>query len=586
MPRRNPTNRKAEGRKTRGGDGLATRDGDGFCSPYVATDPGERVEGLVAAPGKPGLSIFWKLLLICVLPAVLTYGLFGFMAHYESRATLERELGRRLISIAQAAASTIRADEVMFLEPGDEESRVYSSLQRRLDKLRRASGMSRVFLVDKDLRAIVDTRKGGVIGAKFYHLDVQQSFLRKVLKRGYGSSLLYESGGKLYKSGFAVLRGEDGEALAFVVVEGRAEQYEALGALSRRLILLGSLAAVVLIILSALLARRIAVPLKKLERAAQLMARGTLDRPIEVKGGGEVAQVSSSMEKMRRELHRRDEQLRMMLAGVAHEVRNPLGGMELIVGMLREDLEGDPEKLESVDRIRHELDYLGKVVRDFLEYARCEFREAMVVNLADTVREGMELLAKEAEQYDVEMDSVGVPPETMAMCAREPVRRVILNLLKNAIHAAGERAKETAEQSALDSLEKIDEAAETTAGLNQNGTDGRRDVRGRVWVDASTRERGTVSFVELKVRDNGCGVDPELVEKIFEPFYTSKQQGTGLGLALGRKVAHAHGGYLYVESAGEDLTDEGAPVDGAVDGAVFVLGLPMAEGKSHDQESG
>ncbi len=531
MPRRKPTNAKNENRRVK-----------------EKLPPGRHLDDVVdgrVLTKRSGLSIFWKLLLICVLPAVITFGGFGFMAHYESRATLERELGRRLVAVAQAGASTMRLDEVLFLEPGDEESRVYKSLQRRLENIRDASGMSRVFLINTDMQSIVDTQEGQAIGDRFYHLDVQHSFLMEVLEKGSGSSLLYKSGGKYYKSGFAVIRDEDGEPRAIVVVEGRAEQYEILGALSRRLFMLGGGGALILIALSAFFARRMAVPLKKLESAAKLMAGGTLDQPIHVQGSGEVALVSHSMEKMRQELQRRDEQLRMMLAGVAHEVRNPLGGMELIVGMLREDLEGEPEKIDAVDRIKRELDYLGKVVKDFLEYARWDLKETMAVNLADAVKEGMELLAPEAAKHGVTLDSGTVPAEILVMCAREEVRRVVLNMVGNAIHAAGEHARALKEDNAGGQLED--------------------PAEGTVWAEISRCERNGVSFVELWVCDNGPGVDPEYAEKIFEPFYTSKQQGTGLGLALGRKVAEAHGGYLEVRT---ERNKTG--------GAVFVLGLPGA----------
>ena len=564
MPRRRPKKTTSEraGRDEAGGDVVET---GGGRSEEASSGRG----GSQASKGRAGLPILPKLLLVCVLPAVLTFGAFGFMAHYESRATLERELGRRLVAIAQAAAASIRSDEIEFLEPGDEESRTYKSLKRRLERLRRAAGMSRIYLFDgESLRSVVDTRAGAAIGSKYYHLDVQRSFLERVLRRGYGASLLYKSQGKLYKTGFAVMDRKDGKPLAVVAVEGRAEQYEALGALSRRLLILGGGGALVLVALTALLARRLAQPLRRLAQAAQVMAGGTLDRPIPVAGGGEVAQVARTMEYMRKELRKRDERLQMMLAGVAHEVRNPLGGMELIVGMLREDCEDDPELVESVDRIQKELDYLKRVVQDFLEYARWDLKETQTVSLLEPVREAVELLSREAEEHGVEVDFSGVSEEVKVFCDVEPVRRVVLNLIKNGIQAAKTRDAKQVHKEAVAGEGHEGRGGHVWVEVQKRreaaGHGGREETKAKAKVGVEAEEEA--GLVELVVRDDGPGIEPELVDKIFEPFYTSKQQGTGLGLALGRKVAEAHGGYLQVEA--------GSPKDS---GAAFVLGLPRRE---------
>ena len=73
---------------------------------------------------------------------------------------------------------------------------------------------------------------------------------------------------------------------------------------------------------------------------------------------------------MRAALQARDERLQMMLAGIAHEVRNPLGGLELYAGLLRDALGGEPERLQEVARIEREIGYLKTVVNEFLDYAR------------------------------------------------------------------------------------------------------------------------------------------------------------------------------------------------------------------------
>jgi signal transduction histidine kinase len=466
------------------------------------------------------------------------FGFFGFVAHYESRATVERELALRLIAVAQAAAATLSAPELRFLEPGDEGTRTHKSLRRRLSSLEEATGVGRIYVFDPDLKSRVDTKEGVSIGRRYYHLEVERSVIDRVLERGQGSSLLYEANEKLYKTGYAVIRDDDSEAVGVVAVEGSAEHYALLGALSRRLVIFGVAGVALLILLSGVVARRVSRPLRRLSSAAEKMGRGTLDEPIPVEGGGEVALVARSMERMRFELHRRDEHLRMMLAGIAHEVRNPLGGMELMAGMLREDLAEEPERRGQIERIQKELDYLKRVVHDFLEYARWSLAEERPVDVVGLVDEVLELVGGEAAQGEVDLRGVSGDERAEAMCDGEPVRRVIMNLVRNGVQAAGRG--------------------------------------GWVGVEVEREEReesdGRPGVVRIKVADSGPGVADEHVDKIFEPFYTTKQQGTGLGLALARKIVEAHGGALEVER------DRGEGRDDRERGATFVLELPAAPG--------
>ena len=80
--------------------------------------------------------------------------------------------------------------------------------------------------------------------------------------------------------------------------------------------------------------------------------------------------LAQTLEETRAALRARDERMQMMLAGIAHEVRNPLGGLELYAGLLRDALAGQPERLDEVARIEREVGHLKTVVNEFLEFAR------------------------------------------------------------------------------------------------------------------------------------------------------------------------------------------------------------------------
>jgi signal transduction histidine kinase len=457
------------------------------------------------------------------------------MAHYETRSTLERELSLRLMAVARAISATLRPSELQFLEPGDEKTRIYRSLLRRLEKLRKATGLRRVYVFDGKLRSLADTTSGIPIGKKYYHLEVERRVIGRVTAKGQGSSLLYRGkDGKLYKTGYAALKDAEGKLVAVVAAEGSAAQFALLSALSRRLYFFAGAGAALLILLSFLLARMLVKPLRRLAGAAETIGEGRLDEPVPAVGTAEVGQVAASMERMRLDLRKRDEQMRMMLAGIAHEVRNPLGGMELITGMLREELADRPEPLEQVERITRELDYLKRVVEEFLEYARwTPSADQQPCELSDVASEVVELLTGEALMTEVKLSGPAARTSVRAECDPDAMRRALINLVRNAVQStpAG--------------------GTVTVAVHRQDGPDGR----------ATTR---------LTVGDTGEGVPEDQVDKVFEPFYTTKQRGTGLGLALVRKVAEAHGGTVWVE-----------PGDGG--GAAFVMELPASEGGSESR---
>nr|UXE44279.1 sensor protein ZraS [uncultured bacterium] len=211
----------------------------------------------------------------------------------------------------------------------------------------------------------------------------------------------------------------------------------------------------------------------------------------------------------------------MMLAGIAHEVRNPLGGLELYAGLLREALVGQPERLEEVARIDREVGHLKTVVNDFLEFARRAPPRTEPVELGPLCREVAEL----ARAGSLASVAVDVPPGLRVQADAGQLRRVLLNLARNAVAAARQ---------------------------------------GHVALAA--HEQG--GRVRIAVRDDGPGVPPDLREQIFTPFFTTREKGTGLGLAFVREIVHDHGGEVSVQEA-----------DGG--GSVFSFDLPPGDQPGH-----
>jgi signal transduction histidine kinase len=455
--------------------------------------------------------ILLKLLGATLLPTVATFVAFGLLAHWVARRTLEEELGRRLSSVAESAALAVRTEEPELFEPGFEESRAYRNVRRKLTELRDAAAVKRIYLFDRDHGSRADTEEVP-IGTRYYALDSDGSELARVFAGQSASSVLFTGkDGALYKSGFAPMRKEGVAPEIAVGVEGSAALYEQLAGFRRALFAIGGLGVLLMVALSIVVAQFITRPVRKLEQAARAIGEGDLARPIASTSADEIGFLATTLETMRQQLRARDERLQMMLAGIAHEVRNPLGGMELFAGLLRDELAGDTEKLAHVHRIERELGHLKTVVNDFLDYARRPRPELKPCDAAELAREAHQVLVADAERAQVKL-TVDAPAAAAIEGDPPQLRRALLNLTKNALQACA-------------------------AG-------------GTVAIGITVEDR-----VQLKVSDSGKGIPADKLDSIFTPFFTTREQGTGLGLAFVAEIVRDHGGTIDVRSTvGEGST--------------------------------
>jgi signal transduction histidine kinase len=215
---------------------------------------------------------------------------------------------------------------------------------------------------------------------------------------------------------------------------------------------------------------------------------------------------------MRKQLAERDAKMQQMLAGIAHEVRNPLAGMTLFADILKDELPTGDERRSHVEKIQRELGYLERVVNDFLEYARRPRPELATVPLAELLAEVAQLAS--TPELTVGFASGG-PSDVQA--DRAQLRRALLNLARNAVQAA------------------------TAAGHKGDGA---------VTLSAHTKS----GEQWLSVWNRGKEISPETSGKLFEPFYTTREKGTGLGLAFVRDIAADHGGRVELVSGDGETT--------------------------------
>jgi PAS domain S-box-containing protein len=211
-----------------------------------------------------------------------------------------------------------------------------------------------------------------------------------------------------------------------------------------------------------------------------------------------------------------------MAAGIAHELKNPLAGIEVMAGLLRRQVSDSKEAQSLLADIMSEAKLANSIVVEMLEFVRPIRLQMERTDLAEVVHQSMTLAESKVKRgaVAVQVDLAdGLPAIDGDL---NQLSQVFSNLLTNAFEALGGRGHVTIK--AYPSAIEVDPAM--------------------MGIDATATE-----VVVVDVIDDGPGVPAEATDKIFDPFFTTKPQGSGLGLAIVRKIVDAHDGRIDVNSA-------------------------------------
>lgn len=193
------------------------------------------------------------------------------------------------------------------------------------------------------------------------------------------------------------------------------------------------------------------------------------------------------------------------VAGVAHEIRNPLTSISGYIQIWQRRGQPTPEALSTVAQ---ETTRLNAIVDKLLFFARPAESKFQPCNLNDLVEQVLQFVAEGYGSSRVKVQTALAPDLPLARVDPEQMKQVLMNIVYNAYQA-----------------------------MPEGGT-----LRVRTGL-SSDRE-----YVAVTVADTGCGIPPENLSRIFDPFFTTKAQGSGLGLALAHEIISAHGGYVDVKS--------------------------------------
>lgn len=228
-----------------------------------------------------------------------------------------------------------------------------------------------------------------------------------------------------------------------------------------------------------------------------------------------VVYLTEELEKKNKELEKANRlaSLGELAAGVAHEIRNPLGGIELCATMLQRELVDDTSKKELVVHIVEGTKRLNNIVKNLLTFTKETKLIIRDVFLSKLIDETVFLIKGKAESFKIEIiKDESFKDSHIIKADGDQLRQVFLNILLNAVEAMTKGGK-------------------LKLGLRKEKS-----------------KETSEDFVVINFSDTGEGIEEKNLDKIFQPFFTTKDEGTGLGLAISHKIIEIHGGKIVVDS--------------------------------------
>ena len=282
-------------------------------------------------------------------------------------------------------------------------------------------------------------------------------------------------------------------------------------------------------VISYYLYRTVSVPVRRLFTGTQRVASGDLDYQIPFADDTELGLLAQSFNRMAKELKEKQQQvlrqeklasLGQMAAGIVHEINNPLSGILVYARLMLKQLKAGDFVLEdgekNLSKIEQEVQRCSRIIRNLLDFSRQTPPQLRRVDMAQVIEEALLVLGHQASLQNIEVSKEYTPDAPRIEADFDQMRQVLNNLFTNSVQA-------------------MEEGGQITLRLSK-GTP--RDLPGATGV------------LKVEISDTGRGILPENMEKLFTPFFTTKEKGkgVGLGLAVVYGIIQRHNGRIEVSS--------------------------------------
>ncbi|MBI3007938.1 MAG: PAS domain-containing protein [Candidatus Omnitrophica bacterium] len=553
-----------------------------------------------------------RFVIAILLLILIFLNMTGWLIYYGTKKSYDREAGRSLVSFVTTISSLTKTDSLKLLTPGDEETYLYKWLQSTIRNISDTADVDNLYIFDNRNRTLVDIEDGVKIGSKCSKIKLEPREIEQVREgSGVYTKSYYGKDGKLYKSAYAPIKDRDGVIVGILGTDATFRVHEVVEQLRTRLFWIGVVSLFPAVALSIILTGPLVRPIRLLNTSLieqmnyneyilksisggvltinpkgqittlNKVAMGILElygKDVIGKDSVEVLKVQpelanivmetlkeekpynayglalktenkgeitialntsplrdkenkvigaagfftdiTEMKELQRRVHLKEKlaALGELSAGLAHEIRNPLEGIQVFAELLKRKMEKRKEEGELADNIIREIKSLNTIITEFLNFARPTRFNIDHVRINNVIDNAISVSMPRLAKGNVDVHKHYTSNDIDMMLDADRMKEVFLNLIINA-------------QEAMTGGGNLDIYVKENSNRH---TEGNKDI--------------TKRFVEIEFANDGPPIPAEDMEKIFNPFFTTKTQGTGLGLAIVHKVIEGHGGTISVES--------------------------------------
>lgn len=396
----------------------------------------------------------------------------------------------------------------------------------------------------KEISVLTNTRD--IIASSNPSLIGKKLFLRGEMVKNTPSLTEFATtteGQKRYEILLPVIIGR--EHLGYIHIATQFDDFTSISRANHRKRLMATLAIFSIgILVSIYLSRKYTEPIQNIADAARRVANGDLSVKLDLKGNDEIGMLTKNFNEMVRKLNDNREleaklkeaehmsKIGGLASGIAHEVRNPLNLINLSIDHLRiahapKDEVSRKSFLETIGNVKSEIERLDGMVSNFLNFGKPLNLNPRPIQVAPLLQEVFHLVGERCQEQKITVEMRDKSPMLTVRADYRHIKTCLLNIFLNAIQAMPEG--------------------------------------GRLAVETSI----SGGMAAITVEDTGCGIDPENIPKIFEPYFTTKDLGIGLGLALTKRIIDEHGGRIVVNSV-------------AGSGTAVIVSMPFDSGNTRE----
>lgn len=446
------------------------------------------------------LSFRSRIILTFTLITVLLVVLMSRLSYYTVRTIYLNQLEEQVSLFLPVIAENIDVTYLKFLEPTSTETFTGEYYRKNLQRSLNQFSLKRTFLFDTNLNLLVQTDTVG----QFLNPEPALLLNRREIHQleiGHSTTSIPFKGkdGLWYLWGFYRI-----DRNYFIGVQENAARLAKVDRLSVIFWGIGLGGVLLTIFAGWLLAGTLSKPIERLVAFSRRLGEGDFSAPMPENIRGELRVLAAALDNMRQSLARNQREKEKMLAQIAHEIRNPLGGIELLAGLVKEDLQSANHSTAYVEKILKEISALKELISAYLNYSRPQPAQPEWVQVSEQVEELKILFRDQLAQKKITL--LNKTTDQKIRFDPNHFRQVLLNLIGN-------------------SLETMEDG-------------------GKIVVSASGNRHQKI----VRVSDTGPGIDPQQLNRIFDPFFSTKAEGTGLGLAICKKLCAENRAHISVSN--------------------------------------